>query len=1138
MKRLFIYVLLACTFGNVAIAQNASKELVSQRIVNAINKGKFYMKVSGLMKIEDEGATQSMMPTFEIAVKGGVTFTHLPDMGITTLTANGFNYMLDERSKTYTVNPINPNEPDLGDIGRLTFMKQGECNLNGVKYYYDLYRSSKGHEVTFYYNTTKVAVIDLGMESSGIGKLSLLSFDTKIPQSAIFCLGKEWKKASAGMSAMPSMSTDISKYVDEETLKSLEKELPAGFDLKKLMSGQIDDKMIEQLVGAEGLPEGMSMNDIKGAMGMGGSSNQMDETTRKQMEFMSSPEYREQMIQIQMMGGMTRSQAEHAVKQMLPDADAMMQGLEMMDEQNAREQLVQNAPEPPRCSSPWVDPSQGCELAAGGNMGMITVTDEHDVAQIVYIDQFDTPQQIEVDMALDVTDDGIWEAFNAFVEETKDMPQDEAVSYVMSYNGDLISVAEIGCVTGDMIERAVASCMLCPSALTYNNAGILFAYKNDMDNAKIYWETAEKYDSGNPTVALNLGEYYFEKGDFVTARRYVDKAIRNAPDFGLAYQVLTSINLAEGKYVDAAKTLFKSAENYFSNITASQMFSLRMAMETAKLKICEGFDYEQLFNDVFSEENKESLMRATKSGFLNPVENIPADMKSLPWLCENGKIHSTYQSLDKRDKEMTARVDSLSARNDQLAMEHPSIGAILAMGTRNTKDLLEDVDKYASELVNAHGVTEDILQMPTIPEMDLYAMASQQARGSGDGSYLLDARQYWCIYLWQFYYEDLIDRETKGWACHRGEQTFGTYPEHLTELEKRNDLAMKTGQNEWEIYAGGVWECELAEIECKKHAETKVEGLKCELECIRCKIPLGKRLVRNYYDAMWTAVLDVEKWHYETYERPLLEEYWATMTSLVGYCENTYMQEYILNEVAQKIYHKWAYSLNRGAGFGLNVEQMWAQYVQSLEIQAKETMSIISQLDMPKIPVIHKSGGELKNYGEKPKPGWRVDIPLPWGSFGLQKKNDQYSFISHNDATGTTSINNLTTGERSEYTTYESLADNPHSQDPEGYTKTIGKWAGKKVVGKMVDVVGKAAMGGASKFIPVSESKNLRQRARTIDKEGNITNSTIVYNRNYTGGVEGFNITKGRTEYRTGNTVRVERHVGYNFGFIKMTEYY
>ena len=49
MKRLFIYVLLACTFGNVAIAQNASKELVSQRIVNAINKGKFYMKVSLLM---------------------------------------------------------------------------------------------------------------------------------------------------------------------------------------------------------------------------------------------------------------------------------------------------------------------------------------------------------------------------------------------------------------------------------------------------------------------------------------------------------------------------------------------------------------------------------------------------------------------------------------------------------------------------------------------------------------------------------------------------------------------------------------------------------------------------------------------------------------------------------------------------------------------------------------------------------------------------------------------------------------------------------------------------------------------------------------------------------------------------------
>ncbi len=1136
MKKLILSLFLMWVIPT--FAQNASKELVSQRIVNAINKGKFYMKLSGLINVEDEGATQSMMPTFEIAVKGGVTFTHITDMGMTTLTANGYNYMLDEKNKTYTVNKVSANDPDLGAIGKLTFKKQGECNLNGVKYYYDLYRSSKGHEVTFYYNTTKVAVIDLGMESFGMGKLSLLSFDTKIPKSAYFCLSKEWKMSSMGMSSMGAMSTDISQYVDDETMKQLQKELPAGFDLNKLMSGQIDDKMIEQLVGAEGLPEGVSMSDIKSAMGTGGSSSVMDEATKAQMEYMSSPEYREQLKSLYMMQGMTEAQAEYTVKQSLPDADLMKQSIKAAEEQDSHNQMVQNAPEPPRCSSPWVDSSQGCELAAGSNLGVITVTDEHEVAQMVYIDQFDTPQQIEVDMALDVTDEGIWNAFNAFVEETKDMPQDEAVSYVMSYNGDLISVAEIGCITGDMIERAVASCMLCPSALTYNNTGILFAYKNDMENAKVYWEAAEKYDSDNPTVALNLGEYYFEKGDLVTARRYVNKAIKNAPDFGLAYQVLTSINLAEGKCVDAAKTLFKSAENYFSNITATQMFSLRMAMETAKLKICEGFDYEKLFNDVFSEENRASLMKATKSGFLNPVQNIPADMKSLPWLCENGKIHSTYMSLEKRDKEIHARMDSLDNRNEQLITEHPSIGAILSMGMQNTQKALETIDEVATEIVGAAGVNEDIFTVPSLPDMDYYAMASQQARGSADGSYLLDARQYWCIYLWRFYYEELLHRETKGWACHRDEETIGTYPEHLVELEKRNDLALKTGDNEWAIFYNSNWECEMAEIECKKHADTEVEVLRCELECLRCKIPAGKRFVRNYYDAMWTAVLDVEKWHYDTYERPLLEEYWATMTSLVGYCENTFMQEYILNDVAQDIYHDWSYSLSRGATFGLYVEQMWAQYVQSLEKEAKETMSIISQLDMPKIPVIHKSGGELKNYGEKPKPGWRVDIPLPWGSVGLQKKNDQYSFVSHNDATGTTKISNLTTGERQEYTTYESLADNPHSQDPNGYTNTIGKWAGKKVVGKMVDVVGSAVTGGASKFIPVNETKNSRQRARTIDCEGNTTNSTIVYNRSHAIGTNAFSMVKGRTEYRTGNSVRVERHMGYDFGFIKMTEYY
>lgn len=1128
MKRFTLSLLVLLSAMSATIAG----ELVSQRMVDAINDGKFYMKITGIMNVEDEEEKMTLAPILEVAVKDGVAMTRSTDMNMASLEANGYNYQLNETAKTYTASKINDNEPRFGNIGRLTFKSQGECQLNGSKYYFDRYRTSSGHTITFYYNTRNVAVIDFGMESSGLGKMSLLSFDTKIPETMYFCLSKEWKNETYGAE---SPMADASQYISEDMLKEIDSSgnLPEGLDIGALMSGKIDEKaLLKQYLKEEDLPEGYSMNDLMGMIEQSENAYSAENYTS------TMTQNRAEMKRILIEGqGYTEAQAEHWLDSHGYNQEYIAEAQASLNEQASLKQMGANAPEPPRCSTPWTDSSQSCELAAGGNMGAITVTGEQTLASAVYIDQFDTVENIQASLSLEVTDEGIWNAFDAFVEETKNMTQDEAVTYVMQYNEMTLTAAEIGCVTGELIERAVASCMLCPSAVTYNNTGILFAYKNDMENAVKFYEAAEKMAPDNPTVQVNIAEYHFGKGNYVTARRHLNKAIAVAPDYGLAYQILTSINLAEGKPVEAAKTLFKSAETYFSEITAQQFFSLKAAMLGSQVKICDGFDYVKLFNEIFSPENLELLTKATKAGFDKEV-TVPADRQKFDWqLKSHGDLHTTYMALGKREKESDAYLDSLGLRNDRLMEEHPYIAAIVAMGLGNAQKDFQAIEDLTNATIDGKipgGYNIDIPDMPTV---DAYAMASQMARGSADGCYLLDARQYWCIYLWQFYFEELLRMQKGDMYCHNTNKGF--WPEVLTTLEKNGDKRLEYLGDAEERLGKSYIPCDRAYQKCLESADNEMEEWYCKVQYYRCLLPLNRAFVNNPYSTYEGMKLDDEKMYYTGYIQPILEDYWAKITEMAGYCENQYLKEYILNEATQKIQYEWHKHIAIAHEAGMRIEQQWAIRVQSLEKEIKQAMSIVSQLDMPKIPAIRKSGGTLKNYGEKPKPDFRVAIPLPWGSIGFQRRNDQYSIISENEATGTTKISNLTTGEKIEYSTYESLADKPHSQDPNGYAKTLGEWAAKKAAGSVIDAVVKIpGPFKASNFIPKSESKSTRQRMRVMDAEGNVTSTAIVYRNSQTLGTDAISMTRGQTTIRTGNATRTEHHATLNFKFFEVTTFY
>lgn len=1110
--------------------QAARKELVSQRIADAINSGKYYLQMSGLIQADDEGTAVQTMPVIRMAAKGGASMMRMAEYGMVSLNANGYSYRLDEKSKTYTPDAVSPGEPD-SNLGKLSFKGQGTCLLNGAKYYYDRWRSSKGKDVTFYYNTAKVAALDLGMESGGMGVMSLLSFDTKVPEDMYFCLGPEWKLSTPG-------TADISQYVDTDNLnlEGMEgmEELPEGIDLKAMMSGKVDQKeLVKKMLKEEDLPEGMTMDQLMGYMDQSGAGG-----TKKSLQGWQASQKQSKAAFILSMKsqGMTDAQVDHMVKEYYPDEKLVAEGIAAVEEQEARHAQIQNAPEPPRCSSPWHDASQGCELAAGSNLGAVTVTGSQASANLVYRDQFANPENQQAGLTLEVTDAGIWRAFDEIVEETKDMTQDQAVEHVMSYCNVMVTCAELGCVTGAIIERAVATCMVCPSAVAYNNTGLLFFYKNDTKTALKYYQQAEKMDAQNPTILVNIAECFFEAGDYAAARRYADRAVAEAPDFGLAFQLLTSINLAEGKPVKAAETLFKCSATYFSDITAAQFFSLKMALLSSKVKICDGFDYERLFHRIFSPANLELLTKATQAGFSKRNgQDIPARQKDLPWPVDNNKVWHTYMSIAARLKEIDAEQDALQDRNDELAKKHPAIYAYLAMGTRG----------YNQEMQNAENAVNSVkglpmkIKLPEMPSVDAYGMASQMLRGSADGSYLLDTRQFWCLDLWRTYYEELYDFETGGWACLRTDPPKGPYPDALRQKEAREENMFDVLKPGLERLGKCLHPCDEAYTRCMDRAESELEEWECYVAKIRCYLPCNRAYVRNDYTDYWVNLLNIRKDYYTQSLKPVLEEYWLKMNAMTAYCEDVAVQEYILNEVSHYINWRWTSWMGDGKVAGEDIDREWAVKVLSLEKEIKEVESIISQLSIPPIPVIKKSGGTLKNYGEKERPNISIDIPTPFGKIGIARRNDQYSFFSDNSATGTTKVWNLTTGERSTMSTYESLADKPHSQDPKGYLKTVGAWAAKKgatdLVGAMAGTVG---LNYLTKFIPVNQSESTRQRMRTVDSQGNTTDSGIVYRNSRTVGTEGFNVTMGRTQIRTGNSVRTRTHTGFSFGFVNITEEY
>lgn len=1103
MKKNLWLLALSLMLPALLFAQEASKELVSKRLVDAINSGKFYMKTGGSFRIDDGGDALFAEMQMETATKGEVSMNRVTTNGMENviLSANGYNYMLDEAKKTYTAQAIDNKQG--GSMDKLTFVRQGTCKLNGADYYYDEWKTANGDRFIFYYNSPKVAAIEmmgagLGTEEMA-GPMSLLSFNSSIPKSMYFCLGNEWKKSEDGASTMGGI--DPSAYVPQNV-----EGLPEGISMKDLMSGKVDQAaLIRKYVKKEDLPQGMSIDDVIAMSGGANINAMMKNLTPEQKKMMQ-----QQGVDLSALQNMGSQQA------------AQKQAMQMQQKQQLQSTTGVNAPEPPRCSTPWTDNTQGTEMAAGIHLGELALSGKRPTPRdsYVYLADFqDAPATTGPRIDLNVTDEGVWLAFEEINKEIEQMSDEEALSYVDAISGDALTCAEVNLITGQMIERAIAACMINPSSYTYNNAGMLFVHIADDSHALDYFKQAEKIDPENPAVLTNIADCYLASNNIAEMERYVAKALMFAPDYGPALQMRTTLLLKQGKFEEAIKALFHCAAYYFSDVTASQFFSLMMQLQALESRMDGNNEenFKEVIDRLMSDENKALLKKATMAGFNKKPQAGQPDHRKFEFTYEVASIMHQHESLKAMHDAFHNDWEALQKRSDELTRDNTLYQLYFTMGFGSFTQSMDALENELNKITAVQGQA-DVYQGDNLSFANNGYEMLCKTKGYEGGVSLLDARQFWCMMIWRSYYRLLMnwasgylgDVQNDGTvlgSCPESYRNYHRVLHHWLELRPKADESYR---------------------ECLKGSASPDE-----ITTMRNILGCNRSYWSSYENPSTLNPHSARQQQYVKDIQPILEEYWATMSELAGYCNDATLQEYFLTEAMYDINALWPWGLREAAHDGSSLAMWFKINIIDFEAKIGERISELKTEEAKKREAMKSENARLRNYGEKDHPDYGFGINTPFGRIGFMQSDGQTNISFESKLTGKTTIKNLTTGNTTTMTTYKTLADEAREQakkSPFDWLKDQGK-------DKLIDKVGKAALNtkDMSKF--KAGFGQTRQHARTTDRMGNTVDTGDVHTRSFSigGGDSPISATATETRHRSGNSFRVKNHLTVNFGTLDFT---
>jgi tetratricopeptide (TPR) repeat protein len=144
---------------------------------------------------------------------------------------------------------------------------------------------------------------------------------------------------------------------------------------------------------------------------------------------------------------------------------------------------------------------------------------------------------------------------------------------------DMAQAQLFGMVNKDILAMSGEAVKAYPHPLLLNNYGALLLDAGRTEDSLYFFTKAEQQDAQNPVLLTNIANTYLELGDFPAAENYAKKALAAAPDFGAAYQVLTTVYLQKEQHKLAAEYLLKSAKHCFNDISEYQFESFLDAAE-------------------------------------------------------------------------------------------------------------------------------------------------------------------------------------------------------------------------------------------------------------------------------------------------------------------------------------------------------------------------------------------------------------------------------------------------------------------------------------------------------------------------------------------------------------------------------
>jgi hypothetical protein len=122
-------------------------------------------------------------------------------------------------------------------------------------------------------------------------------------------------------------------------------------------------------------------------------------------------------------------------------------------------------------------------------------------------------------------------------------------------------------MTEDMLVTAGEAVKAYPHPLLLNNYASMLIDVGKAEDALYFYLQALNQEPDQPVILTNIANVYIELDRLDEAQRYAELAARSHDQYGPAFQVLTTVHLANGDSELAAETMVKSTRNSFNEVT-------------------------------------------------------------------------------------------------------------------------------------------------------------------------------------------------------------------------------------------------------------------------------------------------------------------------------------------------------------------------------------------------------------------------------------------------------------------------------------------------------------------------------------------------------------------------------------------